>query len=181
MNRLPTWVIALIVVLVALLLCTTCTMCSGGSYLYYRQHRTTNVVVNQPAAVQPAQQPATTTDRVKRLVELDKIYRTQGLEPWLKAAGFSWDGVLQEARQPEEETVIVDGYPKIVVTGVQLRGNVHANWPAGFTTDQKFDLDNNGRSHKIDATNPSVLVTNGKVNGTLTAYVDVSNWKQVTP
>lgn len=135
-----------------------------------------------PTPAAPAQQPA--TDRIKRLVELDKIYRrNQGIEPWLKAAGFTWTGALQEARQVEEETIMYDGSPKIVASGVQLRAtNFHACWPGAFTTDKPFSLDTtNGRSHKPDPTNPSVLVTNGIVSGTLTAWVDCSNWAQLAP
>ncbi len=135
-----------------------------------------------PASTPQLAAPAPTPDRIKRLVELDKIYRNQGLEAWLNAAGFTWDGATQQARQVEEETVQLDGVPKIVVSGVQLKAtNFHAAYPACFTTDKPYVLDTDGRSFKPDPNNPSVLVTNGKVSGTLTAYVDCSNWSQLAP
>lgn len=136
-----------------------------------------------PTVVAPATVSApTATDHIKRLVELDKIYRNQGLEPWLRAAGFTWDGAVQQARQVEEETVQVDGLPKIVVSGVQLVAtNFHAPYPACMTTDKPFTLDTTGRSFKPDPNNASVLVTNGIVSNTLTAYVDCSNWAQLAP
>lgn len=103
---------------------------------------------------------------------------TESMHAWLKAAGFTWTSIEREARQPEEETVLLaNGNRKKLVSGLQLKAqNLKVRYPGGFTTDRRYTLDNDGRALKIAQDNPSVLVTNGGVSDTLTAYGSVLNW-----
>jgi len=115
-----------------------------------------------------------------RLRSLDPIYRTQGTEAWLKAAGFQYDSFtfVKDARQIEEET-LPDG--TIVASGVQVRVThlTNTQFPNGFTTDQPVAQ---GESFQPDPKNPSRLWTNvPSFSGKATLYVDFSNWGQFNP
>lgn len=133
-------------------------------------------VENAPA------QPAPATDRISRLVELDAIYRSSGWQAWLKAAGVSCDANV-EARQPEEETVVYNGETRVVVSGLQVKGNCTVPYPALVTTDRPGDVTTSAdsRTYQPDLKNPSVLYTNVQLHGQGTIWVDGSNWGQLDP
>jgi hypothetical protein len=114
-----------------------------------------------------------------RLRQLDPIYRTQGLEAWLHAAGFTYDTLTlkQDARQIEEET-LSDG--TIVAAGVQVRvTGLDVPWPDIMTTDQPVP---NGFSYQPDPNNQSRLWSGVEgFSGNATLYVDGQNWNQMCP
>jgi hypothetical protein len=118
-------------------------------------------------------------DRWNRLVQLDPIYRNQGLPAWAAAAGFKWDSLKVDARQPEEETtpnsvVVISGH-QVIVKGLSV------SWPACFTTDQEYG---GGRQYRPDPNNGSRLVTDtglSSFSGTATIYARCDNWSQLDP
>jgi hypothetical protein len=116
----------------------------------------------------------------KRLRDLDPIFRSQGIEAWLKAAGFTWEYLEPEARQIEEETM-ADG--TIVASGIQVQvTNLSAPWPNCFTTDQEVVPGPNTRVHQPDLRNPSKLWTDvPSYSGPATLWIDVQNWGQLNP
>lgn len=123
---------------------------------------------------------APSTDHWARLEQLDPVFRSQGLENWLKAAGLTWDGSVVEARQPEEET---SPQGRISVSGVQLNvKNLKVNWPNLVTTDvpSRITTGSTTIQYKPDARNGSTLYTNVVANGPVTVWVDGSNWGQFT-
>ena len=140
------------------------------------------VATEEAVAEAPAAQPAPETDRLARLVELDVIYRSSGWQAWLKAAGVQCDANV-EARQPEEETIVYNGETRVVVSGIQLRGNCKVAWPALVTTDRPAEVttSTNSRTYQPDLKNPSVLYTNVDLHGQGTVWVDGSNWGQLDP
>ncbi|MFH2085199.1 MAG: hypothetical protein ABII21_00175 [bacterium] len=139
-------------------------------------------IVANPTAQTTAAQPTTANDRISRLVELDAIYRAQGWQTWLKAAGFSCDANV-EARQPEEETVVFNGKTRVVVSGIQVRGNCGVPYPAAVTTDRPGEVTTTtkSRTYQPDLKNPSVLYTDVTLHGQGTLWVDVTNWSQMDP
>lgn len=95
---------------------------------------------------------------------------------WLSAAGYSYDSLDWQARQPEEETF---SNGDIVVSGLQVGvTNMSFVYPTGFTTDKPV----NGRCHQPDPNNPSKVCTDVQnFTGTATLWVDVQNWGQLWP
>jgi hypothetical protein len=127
-------------------------------------------------------------NRGERLLELDPTFRNTGLQAWAREAGFEFESMRGDARQPEEETFLQVGgqggedEAVVVVSGFQVvvEGLV-ANWPACFTTDKEVS---GGRSHRPDnydpIRNPSALYTdNDPYDGTATIWADCSNWPQL--
>jgi len=122
-------------------------------------------------------------DRVARLLNLDKIYRSQGVDAWLAAAGIKCD-VGVEARQPEEEVVIDAQGAHVVVSGVQIKGKCESiPWPVILTTDRPNEVvrASQTRQYQPDLRNPSVIYTNVGLSGQGTIWVDGSNWGQLKP
>lgn len=125
---------------------------------------------------------ADTDERVARLLSLDAVYRSSGWQNWLNTAGVTWGSNVVEARQPEEETLLVNGETRVLVSGVQIRGNgVIVNYPNCLTTDRPNEvvLGTNSRTYQPDLRNPSVLYTNVTLNGQGTVWTDCSNWSQM--
>ncbi len=115
-----------------------------------------------------------------RLTILDDVFRSQGLESWLKAAGLTWDGNIVEARQIEEE---VSPASKIVAAGVQVNvKNLRVQWPNIVTTDVKSRITTTADTvqYTPDARNGSTLYTNVVANGPVTIWIDAQNWGQFT-
>lgn len=125
---------------------------------------------------------ADTDERVARLLSLDAVYRSSGWQNWLNTAGVTWGSNVVEARQPEEETLLVNGEYRVLVSGVQIRGNgVIVNYPNCLTTDRpsEVSLGVNSRTFQPDLRNPSTLYTNVVLNGQATVWTDCSNWSQM--
>lgn len=120
--------------------------------------------------------------RIARLIELDAIYRSQGWQAWLKAAGVTCD-VNVEARQPEEETVVYNGETRIVISGLQVDGHCEVPYPAIVTTGDPsvITIGDHTRQYQPDLTNPSVIYTNVTLDGDGTIWIDGSNWGQLDP
>ena len=117
----------------------------------------------------------------ERLVALDPVFRDQGLEAWLGKAGFKWISLSVDARQIEEET---SPERRVLAAGVQVDGQgIEVLWPACVTTDDPGEIvvRDDSRQYQPDLTNPSVLYTNVMANGTVTLWVDCSNWEQLFP
>jgi len=144
----------------------------------------------QPTA-QPAQQPAETvaepveqvvTDHWTRLAQLDPTFRSQGWQAWLRAAGVTWTSIGADARQIEEET---SPDSRIYASGIQIKDGVDINipYPVCVTTDDPSEVTVRAdtRQHQPDLRNPSVIYTNVSARGTVTIWVDCSNWGQLTP
>lgn len=117
-----------------------------------------------------------------RLVQLDPTFRSQGWQAWLNAAGVSWDSIGPDARQIEEETTPDS---QIVAAGVQIKDGVgvEIRYPVCVTTDDPSEVTvgSDTRSHQPDLRNPSVIYTNVVAKGTVTIWVDCSNWGQIRP
>jgi len=125
-----------------------------------------------------------TETRADRLIRLDAVYRSQGWNAWLTAAGVTCQSVVVEARQPEEEIVVdTSGTSHIVVSGLQLRGQCTIPWPAILTTDRPGEVKTNAdsRTYQPDLRNASVMYTNVMLNGQGTIWADGSNWDQLNP
>ncbi len=116
-----------------------------------------------------------------RLKSLDPIYRSQGLEAWLRAAGITWTSLTPDARQIEEET---SPEGSILAAGVQVKGsNISVPYPNCVTTDDPGEVRKNpsSRQHQPDIHNPSLIYTNVIASGTVTIWADCSNWEQLDP
>lgn len=116
-----------------------------------------------------------------RLETLDAVFRREGWQSWLTAAGVRWDSVVAEARQIEEETNPATG--KISAAGLQVNAtNLIVNWPNIVTTDVKSRISVSAETvqYQPDARNGSVLYTNVVVNGPVTVWIDGQNWGQFT-
>lgn len=120
---------------------------------------------------------ASLASRTERLSALDQVFRTQGTEAWLRAAGYSWDTLKLRAKQPEEE--FVNG--RILASGMQVEAtNLSAPWPASLTTDQPAGTA--GQWLKAAENNPSQIGTNVTgFNGRATLWTDVTNWSPTNP
>lgn len=142
---------------------------------------TAPVVSNPATPTQALAQPATANDRIARLVQLDAVYRSSGWQAWLKAADVTCDANV-EARQPEEETVVYNGETRVVVSGLQVKGNCMVPYPALVTTDRPGEVTTSAdsRTYQPDLKNPSVLYTNVQLHGQGTIWVDGS-WGQLDP
>jgi len=139
-------------------------------------------VISTPRPTEAPAQPEP-ADRVARLIELDKVYRAQGWQAWLKAAGVTCD-VAVEARQPEEETVTdAQGVVHVIVSGLQVKGNCQVPYPAVVTTDRPGEVTTTAqsRTYQPDLQNPSVMYTDVDLHGQGTIWVDASNWSQMDP
>ena len=114
--------------------------------------------------------------REERLERLTQVFKTDGLEPMLKEAGFAWSSLRVEARQIEEE-VNVD---EILASGVQVEvTGLTAPWPSGFTTDREVVT---GRGYQPDLRNPSKIWTDVVgYTGPATLWLDLSDWGQLAP
>lgn len=115
-----------------------------------------------------------------RLVALDPSFRSGGWTGWMKAAGFTWDAV-RDARQPEEETIEVDGVPNGYVSGLQIVAtNVAVNYPNAVTTDTASRITRTSSTFDVlaNSNTGSRLYTNVIANGPVTIYADVRNWGQ---
>lgn len=142
-----------------------------------------NAGIGAPKTSEAAGPPAINPSLVhaNRLLQLDSVFRTQGLGAWLGAAGVRADSITVVARQPEEEIILdANGQPKIVAAGVQVElKNANIPWPVVITTDQPVP---NGRSYQPDQTNPSRLSTDiTGFSGKATLWADGSNWQQLAP
>ncbi len=122
----------------------------------------------------------------KRLAELDPVFRDSSISKWLQTAGFRFSdlsGPKVEARQIEEETLVVDGNRRILASGVQVDvKDLDAQWPNALTTS---DPSVKGKARvciQPDTKNPSLLCTDVKgFTGKATLYVDVQNWGELAP
>lgn len=120
-------------------------------------------------------------DHWNRLDELDVIFRRDGVEAWLRAAGFQWRSLSSiGARQVEEET---SPRGRILASGIQVAvDGLRTPWPTCLTTDQPVTSGPNTRSHQPDPRNPSMIwVEVPNFSGRATLYVDCSNWQQLRP
>ncbi len=130
----------------------------------------------------PASVPANDdTAHWDRLRELDPVFRSSGMEAWLRAAGLSWTSLDADARQVEEET---SPQSEIFVSGLQVDVvGLEVQWPNCATTDDPSEINtgSNSRQHQPDLRNPSVLYTNVTATGTVTVWTDCSNWNQLQP
>lgn len=122
----------------------------------------------------PATNPAASHEQ--RVRELAPEFWSNGVESWLRKAGYTWDTMTLRARQPEEETFGSD----ILVSGYQVEvNNLRFAYPAGMTTDRTVS---NGRCYKPSPNNASKVCTDvSGFSGTATLWVDVSNWGQLWP
>lgn len=121
--------------------------------------------------------------RESRLVRLDAIFRSGGVEAWLKAAGFSWVSLQFDARNIEEETISYEG-TRVVASGIQVTATgLQVLWPAIVTTGTPSAITKGAstRMYQPDLRNPSTLYSNVEVNGAVTIWVDASNWAQLWP
>jgi len=153
---------------------------SGGNATMYFENAGMDA---QPQAVTGNEAVmVTVSDRIKRLIELDKVYRTQGWQAWLSAAGVTCTAVV-EARQPEEETVVASDGNHIVVSGLQVRGNCSTPYPTGFTSDRPNEVTtiSETRQYQPDLRNASVVYTDASFEGQATVWVDLTNWDQLVP
>lgn len=136
---------------------------------------------SQPAATAaPATlaQPAQT--HWGRLEQLDGVFRVQGVEAWLRAAGLTWDSLVVEARQIEEETSPAG---RVLASGVQVRAtNLRVGWPNIVTTDTPSRVTTSAETvqHTPDQRNPSTLYTNVTANGPVTVWTSGLSWGQFT-
>jgi len=119
-------------------------------------------------------------DRVARLIQLDPIFRGGDMLQWAKAAGFTFDSLTPDARQPEEETTSTG---QIVISGFQVNAvNLVAVWPSCFSTDRTVQTTSETRVHQPDLRNGSKLWTdNAPYTGPATIWGDCSNWGQLNP
>ena len=103
------------------------------------------------------------------------VFKTEGVQAWLKKAGYTWNSLEVQARNPEEEVI----NNMILASGLQVKvTNLNASYPAGLSTDQPV----NGICVIPDPNNPSRLCTNVKgFNGNATLWTDASNWGQLAP
>lgn len=143
---------------------------------------TTQVPTTVPAvteAVQASVDP--TAAHWARLEKLDQVFRSQGWEAWLKAAGVSWNTIVAEARQVEEET---SPSSKIFASGVQVNGRrIEVNWPNVVTTDVSDRIETTATTvqYQPDARNASVMYTNVVVkDGPVTVWISGLPWGQFT-
>jgi len=117
----------------------------------------------------------------QRLERLDPVFRNQGWQAWLRAAGITWAAIDTEARQIEEETSPAG---RILASGLQVKAeNMWVPWPNVVTTDvtSRITETNTTRKHQPDLRNASVLYTNVYANGPVTVWVGGSNWGQLWP
>lgn len=163
--------LTLIVVLVAILAFVLGALAMGIGY----------VPNSTAAAVAPATSaPVVIDPRIQHLLDLDKVYRSQGWEGWLRTAGIQFDSAKVESRQPVEEVIM----SHITVTSLVIRAtDMVVNWPACITTDRPNEVKTSSetRQYQPDLTNPSVLYTNATLNGQGTVYADCSDWGQLDP
>jgi hypothetical protein len=118
--------------------------------------------------------------REEELLRLDQVYRSQGAEAWMSAAGATWNANTFEARQPEED--IIQGH--ITVVGLQLKAqNLKVNWPACLTTDRKNEVTTTAGTKQVqpDLRNESIVYTNIILNGQGTFYARCDDWGQLAP
>lgn len=128
-------------------------------------------------AAQPAQPVQTHWGR------LESLHPHRGsMEEWLRAAGFTWDSIRHDARQPLQDdsppprsTRYVSGY---IVDG----RNIVVNWPNIVTTDrpERITKRDDTVQYMPDPKDPSVLYTNVVANGPVTVYASGYNWGQFT-
>jgi len=120
--------IALTVLVIASLACsfgynpqTGFTFQSGGSAAA-QVAIATDAPVTADDGDQRAVGPQGPEDRAQHMLELNKIFHSQGAAAWLEAAGmpFDWASTYFDARQPEEETLQLADGTKIVVSGMQV-------------------------------------------------------------
>lgn len=141
-------------------------------------------------AVSPAFAQEAVETREEKLLRLDGIYRQDGLQAWM-AQIVSGPVTLTEkdARQVEEETIVVNGETRVVISGVQLKDaqGIYVPWPAVVTTDQPDRVVTNRetRQYTPDPLNGSTLYTNVTVSdsgdGLVTLWADATNWSQMWP
>jgi hypothetical protein len=114
-----------------------------------------------------------------RLAQLDPTFRTKDYVAWLQAAGVTFDQIVRDARQPEEETSPTG---KILVSGRQVVvTNAHVMWPNIITTDHPsyiMSKDSNEFQLQPDPSNGSILYTNVTVSGPVTIWVSGYSWGQ---
>lgn len=134
-----------------------------------------------PAEGVPAQPTAmSASSHDQHLLDLDPIYRSQGWESWLRAAGINFDASKVESRQPVE--AVINGH--VTVTSLVIRATgMKVNWPACVTTDHPEQVSTSAdtRQHQPDLRNASVMYTNVTLNGQGTVYADCSDWGQLDP
>lgn len=189
---------------ILILLC----LCTAGGTLYYTQTQAKAVEMLSPTTsttnpspsevtftVTPISQAATpsssnvitttgdatATEHWARLEELDPVFRTQGWEAWLQAAGMTWDSIRADARQIEEET---SPEGRILASGLQVDAvNLWVPWSNIVTTDTPSRITETTatRKHQPDLRNRSTLYTNVWATGPVTVWIDGSNWGQLLP
>lgn len=133
-----------------------------------------------PPAATAAPATASVQTHWSRLEQLDPVFRSQGIEAWLRAAGLTWDGLAVEARQIEEETSPAG---RVLASGVQVRATgLRVNWPNIVTTDvpSRIATGPGTVQHTPDQRNPSTLYTNVVANGPVTIWTSGLNWGQFT-
>jgi hypothetical protein len=122
------------------------------------------------------------TSHEERVRELASVYHNHGFGNWLAEAGYDFDDIQKDARQPEEVVFTSeDGNDNdIVVAGYQVQAsNLSFSWPAGFTTDGEVE---NGDCYQPDDQNPSKVCTNvTDFSGDATLWVSVLEWGQLDP
>lgn len=122
--------------------------------------------------------------REARLVRLDDVFRSSGVEEWLRCAGLSWSQIQYDARNIEEETISSGGSTRVVASGIQVTAKgLKINWPAVVSTGTPSVITKNAasRTYQPDLRNPSVLYTDVEANGAVTVWIDASNWSQLWP
>lgn len=134
----------------------------------------------EAAPARPAEVVVPSDCHRRRLEQLDGVFRTQGLEAWLRAASLSWNSLRVESRQPLEET-FPDGR-KFVSGAVVNADNLRVGWPNIVTTDDSNRIAQTSItvSHRPNPNNPDTLYTNVNAFGPVTVHVDGCNWGQFT-
>jgi len=118
------------------------------------------------------------TARVENIVTLNEA--NTGMTQFMTAAGFEFESAQSAARQPEEETLVVEDESQVLIVGWQADVTaMTVSWPACFTTDRT--VTGVSVNYQPDRNNPSKLYTNNTTpfTGPVTVYWDCSNWGQL--
>lgn len=124
---------------------------------------------------------------VQRAYELAWHYANSSPWAWIKASGGTWTGTLcQESRQPDERIFDLSAGGlgnTLIVRGLELRGSLHAAWPACISTDQPIVLDaDDGGVVQPDKKNPARVCTECAVqNTTFSFWSDCGDWPELWP
>ena len=151
-----------------------------GSWCYATSPQFDAVAVGNPGPQQRVHEYNST----QRRWELTWHWQNGGAWNWIKASGGTWTGTLcQESRQPDERIHELQGLGNtLIIEGLELRGSIHAEWPACLSTDQPIKIDEDGGYVQPDKKNPAKVCTNCAVeNTTVSFWSDCGDWKELWP